>query len=60
MTSNAVVVSDVSKSFRVYRDRNRSLKATVLKRSRAKYEEFWALKDVSLEIPQGNAAAPGF
>ncbi|MGV8850861.1 MAG: ABC transporter ATP-binding protein [Propionibacteriaceae bacterium] len=53
MTSNAVVVSDVSKSFRIYRDRNRSLKATVLKRSRAKYEEFWALKDIDLEIPQG-------
>jgi ABC-2 type transport system ATP-binding protein len=53
VTSNAVVVSDVSKSFRIYRDRNRSLKATILKRSRAKYEEFWALKDIDLEIPQG-------
>lgn len=53
MSPNAVVVSDVSKSFRVYRDRNRSLKATVLKGRRAKYEEFWALRDVSLEIAQG-------
>ena len=53
MTSNAVVVSDVSKSFRIYRDRNKSIKATVLKRSRAKYDEFWALKDIDLEIPQG-------
>lgn len=53
MTDNAVVVSGVSKSFRVYRDRQRSLKATVLKRSRAKYEEFWALRDIDLTIPQG-------
>lgn len=53
MTSNAVVVSDVSKSFRIYRDRNKSIKATVLKGSRAKYDEFWALKDIALEIPQG-------
>ena len=53
MTSSAVVVSDVSKSFRIYRDRNKSLKATVLKGSRAKYDEFWALKNIDLEIAQG-------
>lgn len=53
MSSAAVVVSDVSKSFRIYRDRQRSLKATVIKGSRARYDEFWALKDIDLEIPQG-------
>jgi len=53
VTSAAVVVSDVSKSFRIYRDRQRSLKATVIKGSRARYDEFWALKDIDLEIPQG-------
>lgn len=53
MSSNAVDVRDVSKTFKIYHDRNQSLKATVLKRGRAKYEEFWALKDVSLEVPQG-------
>jgi lipopolysaccharide transport system ATP-binding protein len=53
VTSSAVVVSDVSKSFRIYRDRNKSLKATVIKGSRAKYDEFWALKDIDFEIPQG-------
>jgi lipopolysaccharide transport system ATP-binding protein len=53
VTSAAVVVSDVSKSFRIYRDRQRSLKATVIKGSRARYDEFWALKDVDLEIQQG-------
>ena len=53
MTSSAVVVSDVSKSFRIYRDRQRSLKATVIKGGRARYDEFWALKDIDLEIHQG-------
>lgn len=53
MSDPAVLVDGVSKSFRVYHDRNRSLKATVLTGHRAKFEEFWALKDVSLEIPQG-------
>ncbi|WP_298460437.1 ABC transporter ATP-binding protein [uncultured Cellulomonas sp.] len=53
MSTPAVVVDDVSKSFRVYRDRNQSLKATILRRGRATYEDFWALRDVSLEIPEG-------
>ena len=53
MTSSAVVVSDVSKSFRIYSDRQRSLKATVIKGGRARYDEFWALKDIDLEIHQG-------
>lgn len=49
----AVTIDNVSKSFRVYHDRNQSLKATILRRKRAVFEEFWALKDVSLEIPEG-------
>lgn len=49
----AVEVHGVSKRFRVYHDRNQSIKATVLKGGRAKYEEFWALDDVSFEVPEG-------
>lgn len=49
----AIRVDRVSKTFRVYRDRNRSLKATILSGRRAVYEDFWALRDVSLEIPEG-------
>ncbi|WP_395726230.1 ABC transporter ATP-binding protein [Nakamurella sp.] len=48
-----VSVQGVSKSFRVYHDRNQSLKAAILRRKRATYEEFWALDDVTLQIPEG-------
>jgi lipopolysaccharide transport system ATP-binding protein len=49
----AIVVDGVSKRFRLYRDRTSSLKETVTRRFRSRYEEFWAVNDVSLEIPRG-------
>lgn len=53
MGEAAVVVDGVSKRFRLYSERNQSLKATLLRAGRARYEEFWALRDVSLEIREG-------
>ena len=50
----AVVVDGVSKRFRMYHERNQSLKAAVMRGRRAAFDEFWALKDVSFEIPQGS------
>jgi ABC-2 type transport system ATP-binding protein len=47
----AIVAENVSKRFRIYHERNQSIKQTLLRRRRGVYEEFWALKDVSLEIP---------
>jgi ABC-type polysaccharide/polyol phosphate transport system ATPase subunit len=49
----AVRVDGLSKRFRIYHQRNQTLKQTVLSRRRGLYEEFWALNDVSLEIPHG-------
>jgi len=49
----AVRVENVSKRFRLYHERNQSLKAAMMRGGRAKYDEFWALKDVSLEVPTG-------
>ncbi len=46
-------VDNVSKRFRLYHELNRSLKATVFRQGRAKYEEFWALQNVSFEVPRG-------
>jgi ABC-type polysaccharide/polyol phosphate transport system ATPase subunit len=49
----AIVVDDVSKRFRLYHERNQSLKATFMRGRRAQYEEFWALRDVSFDVPEG-------
>jgi ABC-type polysaccharide/polyol phosphate transport system ATPase subunit len=51
--STAVSVQDVSKRFRLYHERNQSLKAAVMRHGRASYEEFWALREVSFDIPAG-------
>jgi ABC-type polysaccharide/polyol phosphate transport system ATPase subunit len=54
VSESAVVIDRVSKRFRLYRERNQSLKAALMRGRRASYEEFWALRDVSFEIPTGS------
>lgn len=49
----AVSLTDVSKRFKLYHDRPRSIKEMVLHRRRAAYEELWALRDVSLHVEGG-------
>jgi ABC-type polysaccharide/polyol phosphate transport system ATPase subunit len=51
--SAAIRVDGVSKRFRLYHERNQSLKIAVLRGGRARYSEFWALQDVSFEVPTG-------
>jgi len=53
VTEPAVVVEDVSKKFRLYKERNNSLKSAIMRGRRAVVEDFWALKHVSLEVPKG-------
>jgi len=55
VTTPAVDVSDVSKRYRLYQERNQSLKASVMRRRRVRYKELWALQDVSLEVRPGTA-----
>jgi ABC-2 type transport system ATP-binding protein/lipopolysaccharide transport system ATP-binding protein len=52
----AIVVDDVSKRFRLYRERASSLKETITSRRgrRARFEEFWALRNVSVTVPKGS------
>ena len=50
----AIQVEHVSKHFRVYRDRDQSIKRRLLRQRKSQFEEFHALKDVSLEIPTGS------
>ena len=49
----AISVDNVSKRYRLYKERSSSLKEAITRRSVARYDEFWALKDVSLEIQPG-------
>lgn len=49
----AIRVEGVSKRYRLYHERNNSLKAAFMRGRRARYTEFDALKDVSLEVPAG-------
>lgn len=52
-----IEVRDVSKRFRLYQQRNQSLKSTIMQRSRGRYEEFWALRDVSFDVKAGTTFA---
>jgi ABC-type polysaccharide/polyol phosphate transport system ATPase subunit len=54
MTNSAVSVEGVSKRFRLYQEKNQYLKSTVLRGKRAKFDEFWALQDISFEISSGS------
>ncbi|HJY33078.1 MAG TPA: ABC transporter ATP-binding protein [Actinomycetota bacterium] len=53
MNEPAIEVADISKRFRVYRDKPTSLKQRVLS-SRRKAEDFWALRDVALDVGEGS------
>ena len=48
-----IVVDRVRKKFRLYHERNNSLKAALMRRRVAKFEEFWAIDDVSFDIRPG-------
>jgi ABC-2 type transport system ATP-binding protein len=49
----AVRVAGVNKHFRIYHEKSISLKQTLLRRRRGRYEEFWAVKDVTFDVPRG-------
>jgi ABC-type polysaccharide/polyol phosphate transport system ATPase subunit len=53
MAGAAVVVDHVSKMFRLYHERNQHLKTAVVNGGRAKFEDFWAVDDVSFELAAG-------
>jgi len=53
--SAALTVDHVSKTFKVHHERANSLKQYIAARGRNRYEEFYALRDVSFEVPEGEA-----
>jgi ABC-2 type transport system ATP-binding protein len=54
MTETAVRVDHVSKSFRLYHERNQTLKSAIMRRRRSVHEDFWALEDVTFDVPEGS------
>jgi len=50
----AVRVDDVSKSFRMYKERNQTLKAAIMRGRTSVHEDFWALRDVTFDVPEGS------
>lgn len=55
--TDAITVEGISKHFRVYHERNQTLKSAVMRRSRGTYEDFLALDDVSFAIPESSTFA---
>jgi len=54
MANRSVVEAvNVSKKFRLFTERNNSLKATILRGRRTVAEDFWALRDVSFDVTEG-------
>ena len=54
MSDIAVRVDDVSKSFRLYHERNQTIKAAIMRRRTSVHEDFWALRDVTFDVPRGS------
>lgn len=54
MTNFAVRVDDVSKKFRLYHERNQSLKSAIMRGRRSVHEDFWALRNISFDVPEGS------
>lgn len=54
MSGVAVRVDHVTKSFRMYHERNQSLKSAIMRGRTSVHEDFLALKDVSFDVPSGS------
>jgi lipopolysaccharide transport system ATP-binding protein len=54
MSDIAVRVDHVSKSFRMYHERNQTIKAAIMRGRTSVHEDFWALKDVTFDVPAGS------
>lgn len=53
MTELAVEVRDVWKKFRLYHERNQSLKSAFMRGRTSRHEDFWALQGISLDVEKG-------
>lgn len=54
MSDIAVRVENVSKKFRLYKERNQTIKSAVMRGRTSVHEDFWALNDVSFNVTAGS------
>jgi ABC-type polysaccharide/polyol phosphate transport system ATPase subunit len=54
MSDVAVRIDHVSKSFRMYHERNQTIKSAIMRGRTSVHEDFWALKDVTFDVPVGS------
>ena len=54
MSDIAVSVDHVSKSFRMYHERNQTIKSAIMRGRTSVHEDFWALNDVTFDVPTGS------
>lgn len=53
MNNLAVDIQNLGKMFKMYSERNQSMKSALMRGRISKFEEFWALEDISLSIQKG-------
>ena len=53
MAATAIEVRDISKQFRLYNEKHTSLKERVIHGGKMPFTPFWALRDVTVDINQG-------
>lgn len=54
MSGVAVSVQDLSKKFRLYHERNQTLKSAVMRGRTSRHEEFWALRQITFDVTAGH------
>lgn len=54
MTEIAVRAEHIGKKFRLYKERNQTIKSAVMRGRRSIHEDFWALNDVTFDVPVGS------
>jgi ABC-2 type transport system ATP-binding protein len=54
--SAVISVFEVSKTFRLYHERAYSVKERFVNRRKTRFEQFWALRDVSISVDEGDTA----
>lgn len=57
MSESAVTVEGLGKKFRLYHERNQSIKSALMRRKISTHEDFWALRDINFEVPVGSTFA---